>query len=172
MTTHAQQNQPSPEKQALIEAYEKVLVADAEKREKDLSAPPAGPPKRRAHPVVVLSLMILAIVGGYVAIARPPWVFERGAPVEPASMQEASLRLAMAMQFQRIERFRAQSGRLPTTVEEAGPVMPGVRYQARHPDGFTLTGTNGTVTLTLQSSESLSAFVGNSYELIQGRAGQ
>ncbi|HEU4829800.1 MAG TPA: hypothetical protein VFT04_11460 [Gemmatimonadales bacterium] len=172
MTTHAQQNQPSPEKQALIEAYEKVLVADAEKREKDLAARPDGPPKRRAHPVVVLSLLVLAVVGGYIGIARPSWIFERGAPAEPVSMQEASLRLAMAMQFQRIERFRAQSGRLPTTVEEAGPAMPGVRYQARHPDGFTLTGTNGTVTLTLQSTESLSAFVGNSYELIQGRSGQ
>ena len=91
-------------------------------------------------------------------------------PAEPASIQEASLRLAMAMQFQRIERFRSQSGRLPTTIEEVGPAMPGVRYQARHPDGFTLTGTNGSVTLTLQSTESLSAFVGNSYELIQGRA--
>lgn len=172
MTTPAQQNQPSPEKQALIEAYEKVLIADAEKREKDLAAKPAGPPKRRMHPVVLLSLVVLALVGAYVLIARPAWIFERGAPTEPVSMQEASLRLAMAMQFQRIERFRTQSGRLPTTMEEAGPVMPGVRYQARHPDGFTLTGSNGSVTLTLQSSESLAAFVGNSFELIQGRAEQ
>ena len=172
MTTPAQQNQPSPEKQALIEAYEKVLVADAAKREKEQATRPAGPPRRRLHPVVVLSLLILVGVGAYVGIARPAWIFERGAPAEPVSMQEASLRLAMAMQFQRIERFRAQSGRLPTTMEEAGPVMPGIRYQARHPDGFTLTGTNGTVTLTLQSTASLSAFVGNSYEMIQGRAEQ
>lgn len=172
MTTPAQQNQPSPEKQALIDAYEKVLLADAEKREKDQAARPAGPLKRRMHPVAGLSLLVLVLVAGYVGLARPSWIFERGAPAEPASIQEASLRLAMAMQFQRIERFRAQSGRLPTTMEEAGAVMPGVRYQARHPDGFTLTGTNGTVTLTLQSTESVSAFVGNSYELIQGRAEQ
>lgn len=172
MTTPAQQNQPSPEKQALIEAYERVLLADAEKREKDQAARPEGPPRRRLHPVVVLSLLVLIGVSAYVGVARPAWLFERGAPTEPVSMQEASLRLAMAMQFQRIERFRAQSDRLPTTMEEAGPVMPGVRYQARHPDGFTLTGTNGAVTLTLQSTESVSAFVGNSYELIQGRAEQ
>lgn len=172
MTTPGQQNQPSPEKQALIEAFENVLVADAEKREKEQSARPTAPPRRRMHPIAVLSLLVLVVVGAYVGIARPAWIFERGAPAEPASMQEASLRLAMAMQFQRIERFRTQSGRLPTTIDEAGPVMPGVRYQARHPDGFTLTGTNGAVTLTLQSTESLSAFVGNSYELIQGRAGQ
>jgi hypothetical protein len=170
MTTPAQQNQPSPEKQALIEAYEKVLLADAEKREKDNAAKPAGPPRRRTHPVVLLSLLVLVVVGAYAVFARPAWLFERGAPAEPVSIQEASLRLAMAMQFQRIERFRTQSGRLPTTVEEAGPAMPGVRYQARHPDGFTLTGSNGSVTLTLQSSEPLAAFVGNSYELIQGRA--
>ncbi len=172
MTTPAQQNQPSPEKQALIDAFEKVLQADAEKREKDQAAQPAGPPRRRLHPVALLSLLILVAVAAYVGVARPSWLFERGAPSEPVSMQEASLRLAMAMQFQRIERFRAQSGRLPTTIEEAGPVLPGIRYQARHPDGFTLTGTNGTVALTLQSTESLAAFVGNSYELIQGRAEQ
>ena len=170
MTTPAQQNQPSPEKQALIEAYEKVLLADAEKREKDQAARPAGPPRRRLHPIAMLSLLVLIAVVAYVGLARPAWIFERGAPAEPASIQEASLRLAMAMQFQRIERFRSQSGRLPTTIEEVGPAMPGVRYQARHPDGFTLTGTNGSVTLTLQSTESLSAFVGHSYELIQGRA--
>jgi hypothetical protein len=170
MTTPAQQNQPSPEKQALIEAYEKVLLADAEKREKDQAARPAGPPRRRMHPVVVLSLLVLVGAAAYVGLARPSWIFERGAPAEPASMQEASLRLAMAMQFQRIERFRQQSGRLPTTMEEAGAVAPGIRYQARHPDGFALTGTNGAVTLTLQSTQSVSAFVGNSYELIQGRA--
>lgn len=172
MTTPPQHNQPSPEKQALIDAYEKVLVADAEKREKDAAARPVGPPKRRMHPIVVLSLVVLVAVCAYVGIARPAWIFERGAPAEPVSMQEASLRLAMAMRFQRIERFRTQSGRLPTTIEEAGPAMPGVRYQARHPDGFTLTGTNGSVSLTLQSTESLAAFVGNSYELIQGRAEQ
>lgn len=172
MTTPAQQNQPSPEKQALIDAFEKVLQADAEKREKDQVARPAGPRRRRLHPVALLSLLILVAVAAYIGLARPAWIFERGAPAEPVSMQEASLRLGMAMQFQRIERYRAQSGRLPTTMEEAGPVMPGIRYQARHPDGFTLTGTNGAVTLTLQSTESLTAFVGNSYELIQGRAEQ
>ena len=172
MTIPAQQNQPSPEKQALIEAYEKVLVADAEKREKEAATRPAVAPRRRMHPVAILSLLVLVAVGAWVGLARPSWIFERGAPAEPVSMQEASLRLAMAMQFQRIERFRSQSGRLPTTIDEAGPPMPGVRYQARHPDGFTLTGTNGVVTLTLQSTESVSAFVGNSYELIQGRAGQ
>ena len=122
--------------------------------------------------MALLSLLILVAVAAYIGLARPAWIFERGAPAEPVSMQEASLRLGMAMQFQRIERYRAQSGRLPTTMEEAGPVMPGIRYQARHPDGFTLTGTNGAVTLTLQSTESLTAFVGNSYELIQGRAEQ
>ncbi|MGE5926696.1 MAG: hypothetical protein ACM357_05035, partial [Gemmatimonadota bacterium] len=163
MTTPAQQNQPSPEKQALIDAYEKVLQADAQKREQDQAVRPAGPARRRMHPVALLSLLVLVAVAAYVGLARPSWIFERGAPTEPVSMQEASLRLAMAMQFQRIERFRAQSGRLPATMEEAGPVMPGIRYQARHPDGFTLTGTNGTVALTLQSTESLAAFVGNSY---------
>ncbi|HEX6643046.1 MAG TPA: hypothetical protein VF037_00095 [Gemmatimonadales bacterium] len=165
-------NEPSPEKQALIEAYDKVLQADAEKREKEAAAPPPRARRRRMHPIATLSLLLLVIVGGYVVIAQPTWVFERGAPPESVTVQEASLRLAMAMQFQRIERFRAQSGRLPTTMEEAGPVMPGVRYQARHPDGFTLTGTNGSVTLTLQSTQSVSAFVGNSYEVIQGRAQQ
>ena len=172
MTTPAQQNQPSPEKQALIDAYEKVILADTEKREKDAAVRPAGPPRRRTHPIVLLSLLVLVIVGAYVVIARPPWIFERGVPAEAPPIQEASLRLAMAMQFQRIERYRSQSGRLPATIEEAGPAMPGIRYQARHPDGFTLTGTNGSVTLTLQSTESLTAFVRNSYELIQGRSQQ
>jgi hypothetical protein len=167
MATPTHPNPPTPEKQALLEAFDQVIKADAEKREKDV---PARPPRRRLlHPLVWGCLFALALVGLYLVVSRPAWLFERHAPVESVAIQEASLRLAMSMQFQRIERFRRDSGRLPTTIEEAGPPIAGIRYQARHPDGFTLTGTNGALTLTLTSGQSLRAFVGNSFEIIEGR---
>jgi len=169
MTAPHDPKQPSPEKQALISAFDEVLKADAEQREKGQSAPRPAPRRRLLHPVASLSLLVLLAVGVYLGVTRPDWLFARGVPQETTAIQEASLRLAMSMQFQRIERFRNQSGRLPTTIEEAGPPVMGIRYQARHPDGFTLTGTSGGVTLTLESTESLEAFVGNSYAVIERR---
>lgn len=159
---------PTPEKKALIEAFDQVLKADAEKRDQD-AAPPKRVRKWPLHPIAVLSLLLLAGVGAYLTVTRPVWLFERGLPAESSEIQDASLRLAMALQFQRIERFRSEHGRLPRSLAEAGEPLAGVTYRQTGGGQFVLSGVNGSVSLVLRSTESVRAFVANSYVTIQRR---
>ena len=108
-------------------------------------------------------------MGAWVAVARPPWIFDRGMPVENAAMQDASLRLAMVMQFQRIERYREANRRLPASLSDVGPPMQGITYERAGSDQFVLRGRNDGVSLVLRSTDPVREFVGSSYTLIQGR---
>jgi hypothetical protein len=167
MTSPAQAGAPSPEKQALIEAFDEVIRADVERR----GQPSGRRSKRRwpIHPVAVACLVIWAVTGAYLISTRPSWLFDRGMPTESPAIQEASLRLAMAMKAEQIERFRQrQGGRLPATIDEVGPVIRGISYE-RVGNDFVLRGVNGSASLMLKSTDPIRAFVGNSYVVIQGR---
>lgn len=168
MTTPTQAGAPSPEKQALIDAYDQVLRADAEKRGHDASRKRS---RRRfpIHPVAVLCLLVWAVTGAYLISTRPAWLFDRGMPTESPAIQEASLRLAMAMKAEQIERFRQrQGGRLPATLEELGPATAGITYQ-RTGNEYVLRGVNGNASLMLRSTDPIRPFVGNSFVVIQRR---
>ena len=168
MTTPTQAGAPTPEKQALIEAYDQVLRAEAEKREQDGARKPA---RRRwpLHPVAMLFLLIWAVTGGYLITVKPAWVFDRGRPTESPAIQEASLRLAMAMQAERIEKFRqARGGQLPTSLADVGPLVSGIIYE-RAGNEYVLRGVNGSASLMLRSTDPIRAFVGNSFVVIQRR---
>lgn len=166
--TTAAPGAPSAEKQALIEAFDQVIKADTEQRER---APEVQRAPRRwpLHPVAVLALLLLAGVGAWIGATRPSWLLERGMPVENAAMQDASLRLAMAMQFQRIERYRSTNRRLPASLAEVGPPMQGITYERAGSDQYVLRGRNGGASLMLRSTDPVKEFVGSSYTLIQGR---
>ena len=159
---------PSAEKQALLEAFDQVIKADTEQRERTPEVRRA-PRRWPLHPVAVLALLVLAGVGGWIGVTRPPWLFERGLPVENAALQDASLRLAMAMQFQRIERYRTTYRRLPASLGEVGPPMQGITYERAGSDQYVLRGRNGGASLMLRSTDPVGEFVGSSYTLIQGR---
>ena len=162
------QGPPTAEKKALIDAYDDVLKADAVKRDHDAMVPRARR-KWPLHPVAVLSLVILLSVAAYLAVSRPAWLFDRGMPPESVAIQEASLRLAMAQQYQRVERFRQQHGRLPDGIAETGHPLQGVTYEKSGSDQYVLRGTNGSISLILRSTDSVRAFVANSYVMIQRR---
>ncbi len=158
---------PTPEKQALLDAFDQVIKADAEQRGK-----PAERSRQRKwllHPVAMLALLVLFTTVGYLGFVRPPWLFDRGAPPENAAVQDASLRLGMAMQYQRLERFRQANGRLPQSLAEVGEPMQGISYERVGADQFVLRGRNGGVSLQLRSTDSVRDFVANSYTVIQRR---
>jgi hypothetical protein len=158
---------PTPEKQALLEAFDQVIKADAEQRGK-----PADLRRQRKwvlHPVAMLALLVLFGTVGYLGAVRPAWLFERGMPPENAALQDASLRLGMAMQYQRIDRYRQANGRLPQSLDEVGAPMQGITYERVGADQFVLRGRNGTVSLTLRSTDPVREFVANSYTVIQRR---
>ncbi len=156
---------PTPEKKALLEAYEQAL--------KSPHAPEPQPqPGRRGnglHPLTLVAVAALIALAAWLAIAQPGFVFERGAPDEPRAVRDASLRLAMAMQYQRVQRFRDSTGVLPQKLTDVGPVVSAIRYEPIPPDQFTLVGENGDVVLTLRSDDVLRDFVGSAYQVLESR---
>ena len=169
MTTPTQPSagSPTPEKQALLDAFDQVIKADAEQRGKPTVRERAR--KWILHPIALLALFVLFGTTIYLGIARPAWLFQRGMPPENAALQDASLRLGMAVQFQRIERYRQANGRLPQKLDDAGAPMQGISYQRVGADQFVLRGRNGAVALTLRSTDPIKEFVANSYTVIQRR---
>lgn len=165
MTTPPPAGPPTPEKKALLEAYEEALKAPG--------APEAPPRRSRSdgglHPLTLIAIAALIALAAWLAVARPGFVFARGTPDEPRAVRDASLRLAMAMQFQRVLRYRDSTGGLPDRLTDVGPVVSGVRYEPIPPDQFTLVGENGDIVLTLRSSDQLRDFVGSAYQVLESR---
>jgi hypothetical protein len=157
-------------KQALLEAAQEVVRKQAEDRKAELEA------KRRARsrisPIVAAGSAIMLVVVAYVAVERPTWIYPHPLIVESAEVQEASLRIGMASAVQRIEKFRQTRQRLPRTLSETGGALHGIRYERTDSLTYTLRGTSGAATLTFQSTDSLKAFVGGSFEVITRRTGR
>ncbi len=155
-------------KRALYEAFDQVLREGVEGHPPLASASAGRRPRRRSR-LLPLSLALLALLGGYVLVARPDWLFPPAPPAEPATVQEAGLRIAMFMQVQRVEMFRGANGRLPATLEESGGALRNLSYHPTAAGTYRLEGTAGAVTLSYASTESLSDFLGNSYGVLVQR---
>ncbi len=156
---------PSPEKRALIDAYQDVLKADAERRDTDRT--PRRPLRTRPFAWVAL---VLALAGaGVIWLAQPEWLGLAPPPDEPPAVREASLRLAVALEAQRVIRYQREHGRLPATLVEAGAVMPGVAYQPSREGIFELNAADGDIAVIYRSTGSLKAFVGTSYDVVRRR---
>jgi hypothetical protein len=69
-----------------------------------------------------------------------------------------------------VERFRQQTGKLPTTLAEAGTRVEGIAYQPIDSVDWRLVGTHDDIELSLSSREPLPRFLGNSYQLISRRS--
>jgi len=151
-------------KQALIEARREAI--DASRVEEQ--------PERHRRVRVLRFLLVLSLLfGGYALGTRPAWLITPPPPPEPPAISEASLRVAMWQLAVHVERYRAEHHRLPRTLAEAeAPTVEGVEYQPTGPDEYLLTGHNGDLELTLDSRESLDAFLGQSLSTITTRGAQ
>jgi hypothetical protein len=113
-------------------------------------------------------LGILALVSGYLWLGQP--AFLEPVPLDPisAELSEASLRMDMTGFISRIVRFQTDNGRLPASLDEAwaGEERPGYVYRVQS-DSFSLTGTEGEISLAYNSSEDLLEFLGNSMRVVQ-----
>ena len=156
---------PSPEKRALIDAYKSALQADADRRDAAPAAP-LGP--RRARPAAWIAL-VLALAAGAVVVVRPAWLGLGQRLEAPPAVREASLRLAVALEAQRVARYQRDYGRLPATLDAAGPIIPGIAYQPSREGVYELAAADGDIAVVYRSTGSLRAFVGRSYEVVSGR---
>lgn len=159
----------SPEKQALLQAFNSVLKSKADAAEAERAARAARRRGRRTSRALLAgSLALLLAVAVYVYSARPDWIFPAPPPPESLAVREASLRITIANTAQHLEHFRTKTGRLPATLDEAEAHASGLRYEPSA-DGYRLAGASGEVRLSYASSQSLAGFVGNSFAVIKRR---
>ena len=159
----------SPQKQALLEAFDGVLKKQAEEREaeqRDAEARRRG--RSRVRPAVWISAMLSLFLCAYLYVERPEWLFPSSAPPESVAIKEASLRIGMANVAQHVERHRQRTGKLPRTLIEAGTQAEGITYQPLD-SAWRLVGYHAGLELTLTSQEPLVRFLGNSFEVISRR---
>jgi hypothetical protein len=151
-----------PDRRALLQAFQDVVRSEQEKQSQRPSSEPTT--ARRAT-----RLMLLLVAAGLLGIlvSEPKWLFPRP-PEEPPALREASLRVRMFVEIDRVERFRADSGRLPQTLVETGADTSGLVYVPTD-GGYTLTGTNRGLSLTYQSGTPPRDFLGDSYRMITQR---
>jgi hypothetical protein len=159
----------SPEKKALLAAFDTVLKTAAEQRELERLAAEA---RRRSRGASRLLLVICTVIATFVAVylyvERPEWAFPVASPPESPAVRQASLRISVANAAQHIERYRQQRGQLPATLEQAGANGAGISYQ-RTAAGYQLEGEGDGIRVSFTSGESLRRFVGNSFEVIARR---
>ena len=97
----------------------------------------------------------------------PPSVLRIQAPGPPPTEQEeATLRLIMYFQAQRIEQYRLDTGRVPQELEDAGPVFQGVEYIRLTDRDYRILGRTSRVILSYSSVEPIDAFVGDGASIL------
>jgi hypothetical protein len=169
MTQESGSSTASPEKKALLEAFDTALKAKADEREAERLAEEARRQGRGMSRLLMLvSATILLFIAVYVSVERPDWIFPAPPPPESLAVKEASLRITVANAAQHVERYRQQTGAFPGTLAQAGAHATGITYD-RTTGGYRLQAETGEVRVTYHSSESLSRFVGNSFKVISRR---
>lgn len=164
---------PSPtataEKKALLEAFDTVLKTQAEQREAERAAAEARSRRGPSRALLLVCSLMILFTSAYLYVERPEWVFPAPPTPESTAVREASLRISLANAAQHLERYRERSGRFPATLEEAGAHGEGIDYR-RTQAGYRLTAQAGELTISLDSSQPLSGFLGNSFEVISRRS--
>jgi hypothetical protein len=120
--------------------------------------------KERRPPYWPVAVLLVLTV--WIWIFPPAFLRMEAPQPQPVAEEEAALRFTMYVQAQRIKAFRLENGRLPETLGEAGPPLPGMRYTVLHTDLYQLTGETDRVTLTYRSDLPLQEFVGSGADVI------
>ena len=116
--------------------------------------------------IIGWGLVLVAALAGWLFGTRPEWVFTPPLAAESAEVTVASMRLSLVRERQRVERYRAQNGRLPSTLAEAGSTMRNIDIAASPDGSYLLRAVEGETALELHSSESIEGFLGNSIQVI------
>jgi hypothetical protein len=159
----------TPEKKALLEAYDSVLRTQADEAEARRADAEARRRQSGSRLLMLVCTMIVLFVAVYLYVEQPEWVFPVPPTPESVAVREASLRINVANAAQHIERFRQRMGRLPTNLTEAGAHESGLDYEPGT-TGYRLQADMDGVRLSYDSNEPLARFVGNSFKIITRRS--
>ncbi|HEX7025078.1 MAG TPA: hypothetical protein VF187_09710 [Gemmatimonadales bacterium] len=164
----ASQGKPGPgrdSKTDLLEAAQAVM--------KDREEKAAANARSRMRPEVRRRVSILTLIGALGAllvVLQPIWLAgPTSVPPESPAVTDASVRLGMLRERQRIIEFARVHGRLPATLSEAGSKTPGLGYEPGEGQTFKLFAQSGDSLLLLHSTDSMSTFLGNSLQALKNR---
>lgn len=117
--------------------------------------------RREGSKLKVTLLLTLLAFNLYAWFGNPEWLHFKEPSVPSIDYYEASWKLAVYLQRQRIEEYRKEKGAIPVTAQQAGPVVRGVRYTPNLLDSrYQLTAGQGAKQFVYTSTDSLSALVG------------
>ncbi|MBL0177981.1 MAG: hypothetical protein IPP98_02500 [Gemmatimonadetes bacterium] len=106
-------------------------VAEAQRAEAAETQRRQQPPRRTGtQPATIFIGILAACVLGWLWTARPAAIFapELTAPLTPAAA-EARSRFALYLERARVDAYRRSVGRLPSSLEQAGPVEDSVTFR-------------------------------------------
>lgn len=165
LSTPAAHDSKRDSKSDLLEAARAVVKERNEKAEQAAA--------RRMQPEVrkrVGVLTLLGLAGLLVIVLQPSWLTgPKGLPPESPAIVDASVRLAMLREQQRVMDFLKRHGRLPANLSEAGVTLAGLGYEVLPQQEFRLFAQAGDSLLVLRSSDSMTLFLGNSLKEIKNR---
>ena len=144
----------------------RTIQEQAEEREFVRLQP--GPPPR--SPVWYVVLVVLLLLNGWIWVDRPARLVGEAPPTWSEAERERALRFHLYVQGQKLEAYRAEHGRLPEVLDDAGTPLPGIRYQAAGSRSWELLGESGQVRILLRASQPMGEFL-HDYEALLGLEG-
>jgi hypothetical protein len=147
------------------------VLEDAQRREEARAKKPE-PVGRNRQRVAAVSLPLAGAFSFYLWFGNPAWVTPSLPDPVTTEKAEAGLRVAMFFEAQKIEQFRNTNGRLPDTMEEMGSAPSEMSYSRLDARTYQLVGNSRGVTLTFNSDQAISQFVGDAMDRLgigQGR---
>ena len=158
-------NPPSPAKSGEYgDVLSDVLNDQARRNELRNAAGSAHSRRTRLHPAMP---PVLALVSIWLW-AFPPAALRPEPPTIPLANQEAGLRMEMYIQFNKIQGYLTQHGRLPRNLEEVGDASSAVRYEPLTASVFRLSGQTGTVTVDYTSTEPVEVLLSDARSIVSG----
>jgi len=145
------------DKQELLSAYDQVVTREEERRTEDGHRPPARPMRGGIVVAGAVSYLFLA----YLWIGKPGWLFAPDTPAVPVN-SEAALRVELYLHASALNDHLATNGQLPSTLEVVSTPESSIQYQRLGDSAWVLSGTEGSATLTLRSTDPLELFLGTS----------
>ena len=152
----------TPDRKALVEAFQDVVRTEKEKKAGDMH-----PVSEKSY-VFSVVMAVLAVASVAILVVQPAWLFPK-AVEQPAALREASLRVRMYVEIDKIGRYKVAKGKYPETLADAAVDTTGLKYVVSGSD-FTLTGADRKgLSLTYYSTTPPKEFLGNAYSFISSR---
>lgn len=140
-----------------VRAVSEFLRDQDERQKKEIKAEARRRRLKKARRVAVGATWIGI---AYIWVGTPGWLTIDPPPVPTVAEESNALRFNLYLQAQRVEAYRAERGRLPYVLDEAGPRFRGMEYRRRDNRQYQIIGRSDRVELQYYSRESPLVFVG------------